>query len=62
MKLLTELATRAAAGASAAIWAAVGFDGSDLTEVESELTDELMALVSVGKSLLAEFTKVVASL
>jgi hypothetical protein len=61
VKLLTEFTTLAAAGTIAAIWPADGFDGSDLTTVESPSTDDLMAAVSFGKSPLAEFTSEVAS-
>jgi hypothetical protein len=61
LKLFTEFTTLSPAGAIAAIWPADGFEGSDLTAVESELTDDVIALVSFGKSLLAEFTTEVAS-
>lgn len=61
VKLLTEFTTPAAAGAIAAICAADGFEGSALTAVEKASTDDVMALVSVGKSPLAEFTSEVAS-
>jgi hypothetical protein len=62
MKLVTELTTPLAALATDAISPADGLDGSDLTALSSLLTDEEMALVSSGKSPLAWFTSVVASL
>jgi hypothetical protein len=61
VKLVTELTTLAADGTIAAIWPADGFEGNALTAVESASTDDLMALVSFGKSPLAEFTTEVAS-
>jgi len=62
MKLLTELTTLAASLATMAISAAEGLDGRAVTELLSASTDEVMALVWLGKSLLAELTIVVASL
>jgi hypothetical protein len=59
-KLLTELTTLLALSPIAAIWEADGLDGSALTALESESTDDFTALVSLGKSLLAELTTVVA--
>ena len=61
-KLLTELTTLAASVAIAAICAGDGFDGSALTAPLSVSTDDLIALVWLGKSLLAESTSDVASL
>ena len=60
-KLLTEFTTLAAAGASAAIWPTEGLEGSALTALESASTEDVIALVSVGKSLLAELTTLLAS-
>ena len=62
MKLFTELTTLPASLVTVAICAADGLDGRAATEFLSALTDEEMALVSFGKSLLAELTSVVASL
>jgi hypothetical protein len=62
MKLLTELTTLAASLVTVAICKAEGLDGRAATEVLSALTEEVMALVSLGKSLLAELTRVEASL
>ena len=61
-KLLTELATFAAALPTVATCAADGLDGSALTAPLNMSTDDLIALVWVGKSLLAELTSDVASL
>ena len=61
-KLFTELTTLAAFLVAVAICAADGLDGSAVTEFLSALTEDVMALVSVGKSPLAELTSVVASL
>jgi hypothetical protein len=61
-KLLTELTTLLASSPIAAIWLAEGLDGSALTAVASVSTEDFTALVWVGKSLLASFTRVVASL
>ncbi len=60
-KLLTAFTTLAAAGAIAAIWPIEGLEGSALTALESASTDDVSALVSVGKSLLAELTTLLAS-
>ena len=62
MKLLTELTTLAASAAIVAICVGDGLDGSALTALESVSTDVLTALVSLGKSDLAELTSFVASL
>src|SRR4051812_35688244 len=61
-KLLTELTTRPASAATAAICAAEGLDGSALMELSSVSTDDFTAVLSVGKSLLAEPASDVASL
>ena len=61
-KLLTELATLAAFLPTVAISAREGLDGRAVSELLSVSTDEVMALVSLGKSLLAELTTVVALL
>lgn len=60
-KPLTELTTLAASEAITAICVGDGLDGSALTALTNESTDDLIALVSLGKSLLAESTRVVAS-
>jgi hypothetical protein len=62
LKLLTELTTLAASVATPAICAAEGLDGRAATELLSASTDDLMALVWLGKSPLAELTSAVASL
>ena len=62
MKLLTELTTLAASAVTVAICAAEGLDDRAATEPLSASTDVVMALVWLGKSLLAELTSVVASL
>ena len=61
-KLLTEFATLVASLASVAIWPADGFDGSAFAALAIASTYDLMELVSLGKSLLAELTRAVASL
>jgi hypothetical protein len=61
-KLFTELTTLAASLVTMAICAADGLDGRAATELLSALTEDVMAPVSLGKSLLAELTSVVASL
>lgn len=61
MKLLTEVTTLPASLVTVAICEAEGLDDSAETELLSALTDEVIALVSVGKSLLAELTTLVAS-
>ena len=61
-KLFTELTTLAALTPIAASCDVDGLDGSALTALESASTDDVIALVSLGKSLLAESTSVVASL
>jgi hypothetical protein len=62
VKLLTELTTLAASLVTVAICAAEGLDDRPSTELFSASTDEVMALVWLGKSLLAELTSAVASL
>ena len=62
VKLLTELTTLAASLVTVAICTAEGLDDRAATAVLSASTDDVMALVSLGKSLLAELTSVVASL
>jgi len=62
MKLLTELATLAASLVTVAIAAAEEFDDSAAAEPLSASTDEVIALVWLGKSPLAELTTAVASL
>ena len=62
VKLLTELTTLAASLVTVAICAAEGLDARPVTEVLSALTDDVMALVWLGKSPLAELTSAVASL
>ena len=59
---MTELATLAASLVTVAICAAERLDGSAVTELLSALTEEEMALVWLGKSLLAELTSASASL
>ena len=49
-KPFTELTTLAASLVAVAICAADGLDGSAVTEFLSVLTEDVMALVSVGKS------------
>ena len=61
MKLLTELTTVDAAPVTVAIWVAEGFVVSALTALVSASTEDLMALVWVGKSLLAWVTTLSAS-
>ena len=62
MKLFTEVFTVDASWATVAIVAAEGLACAAATELFSELTEEVMALVWLGKSLLAELTSAVASL
>ena len=62
MKLLTELTTLAASLVTVAICAAEGLDDRAATALLSASTDDVMALVWLGKSLLAELTSAVASL
>ena len=52
-KLLTELTTLNALLVTVAIWLAEGFAGSALMALVSASTEDLMALVWLGKSLLA---------
>jgi hypothetical protein len=61
-KLFTELTTPAASLPTVTTWAADGLDGRAATELLSVLTEDVIALVSLGKSLLAELTSVLASL
>jgi len=60
-KLLTELTTLNALLVTVAIWLAEGFAGSALMALVSASTEDLMALVWLGKSLLAWLTTVLAS-
>ena len=60
MKLETELTTLPASLVMVAIWAAEGLDDSAATELLSAFTDDVMALVWLGKSPLAELTSLVA--
>jgi hypothetical protein len=62
LKLLTELTTLAASLMTGAICAAEGLDGRAATELLSASTDDVMALVWLGKSPLAELTTAAASL
>jgi hypothetical protein len=62
MKLLTELTTLAASLVTVEISATEGLDDRPATALLSASTDDVMALVSLGKSLLAELTSVEASL
>ena len=59
-KFLKELTTLAAALATVAIWLGEGFVFSALTALVSASTEDLMALVSLGKALLAWPTTVLA--
>ena len=61
-KLFTELTTLAASLATVAACTADGLDGRAETELLSVFTEDVIALVSLGKSLLAELTSVLASL
>lgn len=61
-KLSNEFTALEALLATAAIWPGVGLDESPFTALSSASTDDLRALLSLGKSLLAELTSVVASL
>ena len=60
MKLLTELVTATASTPMAAIWLVDGLAGSAFTALESVSTEDLIALVWLGKSDLAELTSAVA--
>ncbi len=60
MNPFTEFNAFFAAATTAAICVTDGFDGSALTSAVSVATDELMALVSLGKSLFAELTAAAA--
>ena len=62
MKVLTALATLAAFLVTAAISTAEGFGGRAATELLSASTDDVIALVWLGKSPLAELTSVAALL
>jgi hypothetical protein len=62
VKLLTALITAPTSTAIAAICDVDGLDGSAFTALESVSTDDLIALVSLGKSDLAELTSAAASL
>ena len=61
MKLFTEVFTLDASWATVAIVAAEGLACRATVEFFSALTDEVMALVWLGKSLLAELTSAVAA-
>src|SRR5690242_11646953 len=61
-KFRTELTTFAVSAAIAAMSEVEGLEGSALIAPSSVSMDDLTALDSVGKSLLAELTSVVASL
>jgi hypothetical protein len=61
-KFFTEVTTLAASLVTVAICVAEGLDGKAAREFLSVSTEDVMALVSFGKSLLAELTTVVASL
>ena len=61
-KFFTELTTLAAFWPTMKVCAAVGLDGRAASELLRVSTEDVMALVSFGKSLLAELTTVVASL
>ncbi len=61
-KLWTELTRLAAALVTVEIWAAEGLDVSPATELLSVFSDDVMALVWLGKSPLAELTSLVALL
>jgi len=62
VKLLTELTTLAESLVTVAICAAEGLGDRAATEAFSASTDEVMALVWLGKSPLAELTSAVAAL
>ncbi len=62
VKLVTEFTNLDASPATVEIALADGFDAAALTEVSSPASDDLIALVSFGKSLLAELTSELASL
>ena len=62
VKFLTELTTLDAALVTVAICATEGLDDRAATALFSASTDEVMALVWLGKSLLAELTSAVALL
>jgi hypothetical protein len=61
VKLFTEVFTLDASWATAAIVAAEGLEPRAATELFSALTDAVMALVWLGKSLLAELTTALAA-
>jgi hypothetical protein len=60
-KLVKERTTFAPALTTVAVWLGEGFALSALTALVSESTEDLMALVSFGKSLSAWLTTVLAS-
>ena len=62
VKFLTELTTLAASLVTVAMFAAETLDDRAATEPLSALTDDVIALVWLGKSLLAELTSAVALL
>ena len=61
-KVLTAPTTPETSAATAAICAVVGLSGRAFTSADSVSTDDEIALVSLGKSLLAESTSAVVSL
>jgi hypothetical protein len=61
LKLFIEFFTLDASWATVVIVAAEGLEVRAVAEVCSALTDEVMALVWLGKSLLAELTSAVAA-
>ena len=62
VKLLTELTTVAASLVTVAVCATEGLAARAVTALVSASTDDVMALVWLGKSLLAELTSAEASL
>ena len=60
MKLVTELTRLPASLVTVATWAAEGLEESAVTELLSASTDDVMALVWLGKSPLAELTSLLA--
>jgi hypothetical protein len=60
VKLLTELTTLDALLATVAIWLADGVPEIAVTALVSEFTEDVMALVSLGKSPFAWLTSVLA--
>ena len=62
VKFVTEFTNVDASPATVEIALADGFDVAALTEVSSAPSEDLIALVSLGKLLLAELTSELASL